>query len=117
MSVKIFSRTGIFIGCFLSLIFCSGDRLIKHLRMTDCWDAYQLAIPSTQHVACEKQSGQVSLIECFNYTLRQRASRLGRKSLSFSKSDWFHEEDIKYFIARYNLQQQKLFEHYFLFTK
>ena len=83
------------------------------LVLTDCWDAYGLAIPSNQHVACEKQSGQVSLIERFNCTLRQRVSRLVRKSLSFSKSDWFHEEAIKYFIAHYNLLQQKLFEHYF----
>lgn len=83
------------------------------LVLTDCWDAYAVAIPAAQHVACEKQSGQVSLIERFNCTLRQRVSRLVRKSLSFSKSDWFHEEAIKYFIAHYNLQQQKLFEHYF----
>lgn len=83
------------------------------LVLTDCWDAYGLAIPSAQHVACEKQSGQVSLVERFNCTLRQRVSRLVRKSLSFSKSDWFHEEAIKYFIAHYNLRQQELFEHYF----
>ena len=83
------------------------------LVLTDCWDAYGLAIPPAQHVACEKQSGQVSLIERFNCTLRQRVSRLVRKSLSFSKSDWFHEEAIKYFIAHYNLERQKLFEHYF----
>ena len=83
------------------------------LVLTDCWDAYNLAIPAAQHVACEKQSGQVSLIERFNCTLRQRVSRLVRKSLAFSKSDWFHEEAIKYFIAHYNLQCQKLFEHYF----
>lgn len=83
------------------------------LVLTDCWDAYALAIPANQHVACEKQSGQVSLIERFNCTLRQRVSRLVRKSLSFSKSDWFHEEAIKYFIAHYNLERQKLFEHYF----
>ena len=83
------------------------------LVLTDCWDAYGLAIPSNQHVACEKQSGQVSLVERFNCTLRQRVSRLVRKSLSFSKSDWFHEEAIKYFIAHYNLERQKLFEHYF----
>jgi insertion element IS1 protein InsB len=81
--------------------------------LTDCWDAYGLAIPANQHVACEKQSGQVSLIERFNCTLRQRVSRLVRKSLSFSKSDWFHTEAIKYFIAHYNLECQKLFEHYF----
>lgn len=83
------------------------------LVLTDCWDAYAVAIPANQHIACEKQSGQVSLIERFNGTLRQRVSRLVRKSLSFSKSDWFHEEAIKYFIAHYNLERQKLFEHYF----
>jgi len=83
------------------------------LVLTDCWDAYAVAIPGNQHVACEKQSGQVSLIERFNCTLRQRVSRLVRKSLSFSKSDWFHTEAIKYFIAHYNLECQKLFEHYF----
>lgn len=83
------------------------------LVLTDCWDAYAVAIPAAQHVACQKQSGQVSLIERFNGTLRQRVSRLVRKSLAFSKSDWFHEEAIKYFIAHYNLQCQKLFEHYF----
>ena len=83
------------------------------LVLTDCWDAYALAIPAAQHVACQKQSGQVSLIERFNCTLRQRVSRLVRKSLAFSKSDWFHEEAIKYFIAHYNQECQKLFEHYF----
>jgi IS1 family transposase len=83
------------------------------LVLTDCWEAYALAIPSAQHIACEKQSGQVWLIERFNCTLRQRVSRLVRKSLSFSKSDWFHEEAIKYFIAHYNLERQKLSEHYF----
>jgi IS1 family transposase len=83
------------------------------LVLTDCWDAYALAIPADQHLACQKQSGQVSLIERFNCTFRQPVSRLVRKSLSFSKSDWFHTEAIKYFIAHYNLQGQKLFEHYF----
>jgi hypothetical protein len=77
------------------------------------WDAYGLAIPTAQHVACEKQRGQISLIERFNCTLRQRFSRLARKSLSFSKSEWFDEEAIRYFIALYNLEKQKLFEHCF----
>ncbi len=83
------------------------------LILTDHWEAYALAIPAEQHIACSKQSGQVSLIERFNGTLRQRVSRLVRKSLAFSKNDWFHEKAIKYFIAHYNLQCQKLFEHYF----
>lgn len=74
------------------------------LVLTDRWEAYGLAIPTAQHTACEKQSGQVSLIERFNCTLRQRVSRLVRLSLSFSKSDWFHQGAIKYFISHYNLE-------------
>ena len=85
----------------------------KALVLTDHWEAYSLAIPAEQHIACSKQSGQVNLIERFNGTLRQRVSRLVRKSLAFSKNDWFHQEAIKYFIAHYNRQCQKLFEHYF----
>jgi insertion element IS1 protein InsB len=72
------------------------------LVLTDNWDAYGLAIPKAQHTACHKQSGQVSLIERFNCTLRQRVSRLVRKSLAFSKSDWFHQKAIRYFLAHYN---------------
>jgi IS1 family transposase/transposase-like protein len=83
---------------------------LQALVLTDHWDAYGLAIPSNQHTACSKQSGQVSLIERFNCTLRQRVSRLVRKSLSFSKSEWFHEKAIKYFLAYYNLKcQEKYF--------
>ncbi len=81
----------------------------KALVLTDKWEAYGLAIPIQQHTACEKQSGQTSLIERFNCTLRQRVSRLVRKSLSFSKSDWFHQGAIKYFIAHYNLERQKIY--------
>ncbi len=81
----------------------------KALVLTDKWEAYGLAIPSAQHTACDKGSGQTSLIERFNCTLRQRVSRLVRKSLSFSKSDWFHQAAIKYFIAHYNLERQKIY--------
>jgi IS1 family transposase len=55
--------------------------------LTDKWDAYAAAIPANQHLACAKKSGQTSLIEGFNCTLRQRVSRLVRKTLSFSKPD------------------------------
>ncbi len=81
----------------------------KALVLTDQWEAYGLVIPSAQHTACNKGSGQTSLIERFNCTLRQRVSRLVRKSLSFSKSDWFHQAAIKYFIAHYNLECQKIY--------
>lgn len=81
----------------------------KALVLTDKWEAYGLAIPSAQHTACDKGSGQTSLTERFNCTLRQRVSRLVRKSLSFSKSDWFHQVAIKYFIAHHNRGRQKIY--------
>jgi IS1 family transposase len=34
--------------------------------LTDKWEAYGLAIPTDQHTACDKQSGQTSYIERFN---------------------------------------------------
>lgn len=82
---------------------------VKALVLTDKWEAYGLAIPREQHTACHKQSGQTSLIERFNCTLRQRVSRLVRKSLSFSKSEWFHQGAIRYFIAHYNLERQQIY--------
>jgi len=79
------------------------------LVLTDRWEAYGLAIPDVQHTACDKQSGQVSLIDRFNCTLRQRVSRLVRLSLSFSKSDCFHQGAIEYFISHYNLECQNTY--------
>lgn len=70
---------------------------------TDYWAAYRKAIDNPdQHFAVGKQSGLTAYIERFNCTLRQRASRLVRKSLSFSKSIENHIGAIKYFICHYN---------------
>jgi IS1 family transposase len=51
---------------------------------TDYWEAYTTALPSQRHCAVGKQSGLTSYIERLNNTLRQRVSRLVRKTLSFS---------------------------------
>lgn len=53
---------------------------------TDEWEAYAAVIPAEQHRPLKKGSGKTNHIERFNCTLRQRVSRLVRKSLSFSKS-------------------------------
>ena len=60
------------------------------------------------HFGVGKDSGLTAYIERFNGTLRQRASRLVRKSLSFSKSLENHIGAIKYFICHYNLQMRTL---------
>ncbi|MEO1621776.1 MAG: IS1 family transposase [Cyanobacteria bacterium J06632_3] len=52
---------------------------------TDFWEAYQTVIPSKRHRPVGKDSGQTNRIERFNCTLRQRVSRLVRKTLSFFK--------------------------------
>jgi IS1 family transposase/predicted transcriptional regulator len=71
---------------------------------TDYWQAYACVIPEEKHFPVGKDSGLTAYIERFNGTLRQRASRLVRKSLSFSKSLAKHIGAIKYFICNYNLQ-------------
>jgi len=76
--------------------------------LTDNWSAYAAAIPANQHTACDKKSGQTSMIEGFNRALRQRVSRLVRKTLSFSKNDVNHHGAIKYFLSNCNLERQKL---------
>ena len=70
---------------------------------TDQYASYEGVIPAEQHKAVIKQSGKVNHIERFNCTLRQRVSRLVRKTLSFSKKLKNHIGAIKYFICHYNL--------------
>lgn len=77
---------------------------------TDLWKAYGEVIPAEQHITCEKGSGLTNTIERFNCTLRQRVSRLVRKSLSFSKKQSNHEGAIRYFICYYNKTRQAMFQ-------
>ncbi|CAK0752140.1 insertion element IS1 protein InsB [Gammaproteobacteria bacterium] len=69
---------------------------------TDFWSAYAAIFPPKRHCAVGKESGQTNHIEKFNYTRRQRISRLVRKSLSFSKKLANHIGAIWYFIHHYN---------------
>ena len=69
---------------------------------TDFWAAYGAVFPSKRHRAVGKETGKTSYIERFNNTLRQRVSRLVRKTLSFSKSLENHIGAIWYFIHHYN---------------
>jgi len=68
----------------------------------DYWDAYTTVLPSKRHVAVGKESGLTSYIERFNNTLRQRVSRLVRKTLSFSKKLENHISAIWNFVHHYN---------------
>lgn len=69
---------------------------------TDVWAAYAAVLPSKRHHTVGKETGKASYVERFNNTLRQRVSRLVRKTLSFSKSLENHIGAIWYFIHHYN---------------
>lgn len=69
---------------------------------TDFLKSYEKAIPGSRHAAVGKDTGFTNHIERFNCTLRQRLSRLVRKSLSFSKKMEYHIGAIRYFLFQYN---------------
>ncbi len=69
---------------------------------TDFWTAYEEIFPTNRHKAVGKDSGKTNHIERFNNTMRQRISRLVRKTLSFSKKLENHLGAIWYFIHHYN---------------
>jgi IS1 family transposase len=69
---------------------------------TDFCLSYPVALPSNRHRAVGKETGKTNYIERFNCTLRQRVSRLVRKTLSFSKKLENHIGAIWNFIHHYN---------------
>ena len=69
---------------------------------TDFWKAYDKIFPSDRHVSVGKDSGKTNYIERFNLTVRQRVSRLVRKTLSFSKKLENHIGAVWNFIHHYN---------------
>jgi IS1 family transposase/transposase-like protein len=71
---------------------------------SDFWDAYQRVFALDRHQSVGKASGQTSHIERWFNTLRQRLARFVRKTLSFSKSDLFHEFVFRLFVHHYNVE-------------
>ena len=80
----------------------SSDYRQCAVAYTDFWAAYGAVFPIKRHQAVGKETGKTSYIERFNNTLRQRVSRLVRKTLSFSKSVENHIGAIWYFVHYYN---------------
>ena len=76
------------------------------LSASDFWEADDTVLPNKRHRAVGKDNDQTNRIERFNCTLRQRISRLVRKTLSFSKKLDNHIGAIWYFIHYYNTSLQ-----------
>ena len=70
---------------------------------SDFWSAYNKVLPADTHQSVGEESGQTNHMERWNNTLRQRNGRYVRKTLSFSKSDYYHELVTRIFIIKHNL--------------
>ena len=72
---------------------------------SDFWETYEVVfgLLATDHQSVGKETGQTAHVERWNNTLRQRCARFVRRTLSFSKSDEFHEIALKLFLHEYNL--------------
>ena len=69
---------------------------------TDFLGASRAVVPEDRHAAAGKEAGRTCSVERFWNTLRQRAARLVRKTLSFSKCDRNHGGALWDFIRLYN---------------
>lgn len=69
---------------------------------TDFWKAYTAIFYDKTLYQVGKETGLTNHVERFNNTLRQRVSRLVRKTLSFSKKLENHIGAVWYFIHHYN---------------
>ena len=72
---------------------------------SDFWDAYQWVFPKETHHRVGKAEGETNHMERWNNTLRQWNARYVRKTLSFSKSEFYHDLVTRCFIIRYNLSK------------
>jgi IS1 family transposase len=69
---------------------------------SDFWEAYQRVFATDRHQSVGRVSGQTNHIERWFNTLRQWLARFVHKSLSFSKSDRFHEFVFRLFVHHYD---------------
>ena len=99
--------------------YALGDRSVETGRMvwnrlpqpyqeayhySDLWLAYQLILPPERHSSVGKGSGQTNHQERWYNTLRQWCSRYTRRTLSFSKTSFYHRLFTEWFIIEHNLK-------------
>ena len=76
----------------------------KCCSYSDFWEAYRKVFSNDTHQSVGKESGETSHVERWNNTLRHRLARFVRKTLSFSKSDVYHEAVLKLYLHYYNTE-------------
>ncbi len=75
---------------------------LYRFSFSDFWAAYN-CIPKVTHEKVGKETGQTAHIERLNNTIRQRFSRMVRKTLSFSKKEYMLNLHFKLWAWHYNL--------------
>jgi IS1 family transposase len=75
---------------------------LKANSFSDFWKAYN-CLPQSTHQKVGKETGQTAHVERLNNTIRQRFSRLVRKTLSFSKREYMLNLHFKLWAYQYNL--------------
>jgi insertion element IS1 protein InsB len=75
---------------------------------SDFLKAYQAVLPKRRHHAVGKDTGQTAHQERWYNTLRQRLGRFTRETLSFSKTDHYHELVTRWYIIEYNLSRKTI---------
>jgi len=78
------------------------------LTYSDFWKAYAKVFPKETHRSVGKETGETAHMERWNNTLRQWNARYVRKTLSFSKKEYYHDLVTRLFIIRYNLNKLSL---------
>jgi len=71
---------------------------------SDFWDTYNAVFDESRHQSVGKEAGETNHLERWFNTLRQRMARFVRRTLSFSKTDHFHEMALRLFIHYHNHQ-------------
>jgi len=71
---------------------------------TDEFNVYPLIVPAAQHHPVPKGSGRTNHQERWYNTLRQWNGRYTRRTLSFSKEDFYHTLVTHWFIVEHNLR-------------
>ncbi len=74
--------------------------------MTDGWPLYESRLKGKLHVISKRYTQR---IERHNLNLRQHLARLGRKSLSFSKSVELHDKVIGHYLTISKLESLPIF--------
>jgi len=75
---------------------------------SDLWQSYQTVLPEEKHSAVGKESGETNHQERWYNTLRQWGGRYTRRTLSFSKMDFYHRLFPEWFIIQDNLRVKQL---------